>query len=262
MPADPRWAALAGGFSAEAVKEGSGMRRLARSLVLFAVMLSFGFLAAGCGHSGAGGAAGSFSPSRSISVPSRSASFSATATAQPSAAQSATAPAPAAQPSSSPASGSGSSSSLIWLWVGIGAVVLIGIIVLVARSSRRRSAAASGWRSRVIDAYAKGSAVYDAMSAAETPAVLAASDAAARWSEIQRRADDLTQALYALREAAPAEDDRARVADVLHWLQAVRSGMDAERSPGGANGRQAEVVRSRLRSFEAALRALQAPVTA
>ena len=239
------------------------MRRLARSPVLFAAVLSIGFLAAGCGHSGAGGAIASFSPSRSISVPSRSASFSpsatASATAQPSAAQSATAPAPAAQPSSSPVSGSGSSSALIWLWIGIGAVVLIGIIVLVARSSGRRSAAASGWRSRVIDAYAKGSAVYDAMSAAETPAARAAADAAARWSEIQRRADDLTQALYALQEAAPAEDDRARVTDVLRSLQAVRSGMDAERSPGGANGRQAEVVRSRLRTFKAALRELQAP---
>src|ERR1022692_2819664 len=90
------------------------------------------------------------------------------------------------------------------------------------------------------------------------PPLAGLKSSAARWSEIQRRADDLTQTLYALREAAPADDDRARVADVLHWLQAVRSGMDAERSPGGASGRQAEVVRSRLRSFEAALRALQA----
>lgn len=241
------------------------MRRLTKSLALFAAVLSVGFLAAGCGHSGAGGALASLSPSRSISVPSRTASFSPsvsappTDTAQPSAAQSATAPAPTAQPSSSPAPGSGSSSALIWLWVGIGAVVLITIIVLVARSSRRRSAAAASWRSKVIDAYAKGSAVHDAMSVAETPAARAAADAAARWSEIQRRADDLTQALYALSEAAPADEDRARIADVLHWLQAVRSGMDAERSPGGTNGRQAEVVRSRLRSFEAALRALQPP---
>lgn len=241
------------------------MRRLTQSQVLFAAVLSLGFLAAGCGHSGAGGAVGSFSPSRSISVPTRSASFSPsasvppTATAQPSAAQSTPAPTPAAPPSSSPAPGNGSSSALIWLWVGIGAVVLIGIIVLVARSSGRRSAAAAGWRSKVIDVYAKGSAVYDAMSGAETPAALAAVDANARWSDIQRRSDDLTQALYALREAAPADDDRDRVADVLHWLQAVRSGMAAERSPGGASPQQAEVVRSRLRSFGAALRALQAP---
>jgi len=35
----------------------------------------------------------------------------------------------------------------------------------------------------------------------------------------------------------------------------VRSGMDAERSPGGASPQQADAVRSRLWSFEAALRA-------
>ena len=243
------------------------MRRLTQSPALFAAILSLGFLAAGCGHSGVGGAIASKSisaPSRSISVPSRSASFSpsapvpATATAQPSA-TSATAPAPAAQPSSSPAPGSGSSSSLIWLWVVLGGVVLIGVIVLIARSRGRRSAAAAGWRSRVVDAYAKGSALYDAMSVAEQPAALAAEDARARWSDIQRRADDLTRALYALREAAPDEEERARVADVLASLQAVRSAMDAERAPGGADARQAEVVRGRLYSFEASLRALRAP---
>jgi len=252
---------------------------LIKSPVLFAAILSLGFLAAGCGHSVAGGAIASLAPSRSVSVPSTSvsvpsrsvsvpsrsagsspsATIPATGTEQPSATQKATAPVPTAKPSSSPAPGGGSSSALIWLWVVLGAVVLIGVIAFVARSSGRRSAAASVWRSRVIDAYAKGSAVYDAMSVAETPAALAAADAAARWSEIQRRADDLAQTLYALREAAPADDDRARVSDVLHWLQAVRSGMDAERIPGGANVRQAEVVRSRLLSFEAALRALRAP---
>jgi hypothetical protein len=97
------------------------------------------------------------------------------------------------------------------------------------------------------------------MSVAEGPGGLAAEDARARWSDIQRRADDLTQTLYAMREAAPNEEDRARVADVLASLQAVRSGMDAERAPGGASTREAEVVRGRLRAFEAALRSLRAP---
>ena len=107
LQADPYWNGQASGFSSEAIRdrrEGSGMRRLARSPVLFAAMLSFGFLAAGCGHSGAGAAIASLSPSRSVSVPSvsvpsRSASFSPgvsfspTATAEPPAGQSATAPA-------------------------------------------------------------------------------------------------------------------------------------------------------------------------
>jgi hypothetical protein len=132
--------------------------------------------------------------------------------------------------------------------------------VWIARSARRRSAAAAGWRSRLIDAYAKGSALHDAMSVAESPGGLAAADAGARWSDIQRRADDLAQTLYALREAVPEDSsDRARIDDTLASLQAVRSAMDAERAPGGAGSQQAEVVQSRLASFESSLRALGAP---
>jgi hypothetical protein len=141
----------------------------------------------------------------------------------------------------------------------LGAVVLIGAIVWIARARSHRAAAAAGWRSGVIDAYAKGSALHDAMSAAETPGALAAADAGARWSDIQRRGDDLGQALYALREAAPDEESRARVANALASLQAVRSAMDAERAPTGADPQLAAVVRGRLASFEVSLRALRAP---
>ena len=118
--------------------------------------------------------------------------------------------------------------------------------VLIARSARRRSAAATGWRSRLIDAYAKGSALHDAMSVAEAPGRLAAADAAARWSGIQRRADDLAQTLYTLREAVPQDSaDHAGIENTLASLQAVRSAMDAERVPSGAGPEHAEVVRSR-----------------
>jgi hypothetical protein len=142
----------------------------------------------------------------------------------------------------------------------LGVLVLAGLIALIARSGRRRSAAAAGWRSRLVDAYAKGSALHDAMSVAGSPRGLASADAAARWSDIQRRADDLAQTLYALREAVPPDSaDRARIDDTLASLQAVRSAMDAERAPGGAGYEQAEVVRSRLASFESSLLALGAP---
>ena len=139
----------------------------------------------------------------------------------------------------------------------LGALILIGVIVWIARARGRRSATAAGWQSSVIDAYAKGSALYDAMSVAEMPGALAAADAGARWSDIQRRADDLTQTLYALREAAPDEESRGRVADVLASLQAVRSAMDAERVPGRVDAQQAEVARERLAFFEASLRLLR-----
>jgi hypothetical protein len=159
--------------------------------------------------------------------------------------------------SGSPAASSGSGTNLLWLWILLGALVVIGAIVLIVRSAGRRSAAAAGWRSKVIDAYAKGSALHDAMSVAETPGALAASDAAARWYDVQRRADDLTQTLYALREAAPNEDNRGRVANTLASLQAARSAMDAERAPGGAGPYNADIARSRLMDFEASLRALR-----
>lgn len=136
--------------------------------------------------------------------------------------------------------------------------MLVGVIVWIARARGRRAAAAAGWRSGVIDAYAQGSTLHDAMSLAETPGALAANDAGARWSDIQRRADGLTQTLYALREAAPDDEAGAKVADALASLQAVRSAMDAERAPGGAGAQQAEVTRGRLAAFEASLRALRA----
>ncbi len=179
-----------------------------------------------------------------------------TATAAPPT-ESTTSPAPATSPSAA-ASGGSSGTSLLWLWILLGVLILAGLITWIAMSGRRRSAAAAGWRSRLIDAYAKGSALHDAMSVAEVQGDLGASDARARWYDIQRRADDLAQTLYTLREAAPDPEDQAAIADVLASLQAVRSAMDAERAPGGARPELAEVVRRRLYAFESSLRALRA----
>ena len=221
------------------------MRRSAKGLSLPVVLLAAGLLVAGCGGTISSSIGGL--PSRTATVSARP-GVTVTVTSAP------TAPATG---SAAPAASSGT--SLIWLWVLLGVLVVAGLIALIARSSRRRSAAAAGWRSRLVDAYAKGSALHDAMSVAEAPGGLAAGDAAARWSDIQRRAYDLAQTLYALREAVPQDSaDRAKIADTLASLQAVRSAMDAERAPGGASLEQAEVVRSRLASFESSLRALGA----
>jgi hypothetical protein len=100
--------------------------------------------------------------------------------------------------------------------------------------------------------------LFDAMNVAELPGALAGADSAARWADIQRRADDLAQTLYSMRETAPDEDQRARVTDALGALQAVRSAMAAERAPG-AGPEHAEMVRARLFGFDAALRALRPP---
>jgi hypothetical protein len=178
-----------------------------------------------------------------------------TATAAPT--ESATSPTPTASTSAA-ASGSSSGTSLLWLWILLGVLILAGLIAWIVQSGRRRSAATAGWRSRLIDAYAKGSALHDAMVVAEAQGDLASSDARARWYDIQRRADDLAQTLYALREAAPDPEDQAAMGEVLASLQAVRSAMDAERAPGGARPELAEVVRRRLYAFESSLRALRA----
>jgi hypothetical protein len=176
----------------------------------------------------------------------------ATATATPPAATSAAASSPGA------AASGGSGSSLLWLWILLGVLILAGLITWIVQSGRRRSAATAGWQSRIIDAYAKGAALHDAMGVAEAQGDLGTSDARARWYDIQRRSDDLAQTLYALREAATDPGDQARIADVLAALQAVRSAMDAERAPGGAGMQQADLVRSRLAAFESSLRALRA----
>ena len=137
--------------------------------------------------------------------------------------------------------------------------MLAGLIAWIVSAGRRRSAKAAGWESRLVDAYSKGSALHDAMAVAEGPGAIAAADAGARWADIQRRADDLTQTLYALRESAPDDGTRARIGNTLTSLHAVRSAMDAERAPGGVSPMQAEVVRGRLSAFEESLRALRAP---
>ena len=265
------------------------MRCTIRGVSLLAVILVAGCLAAGCGST-VQSAIGNVTSSRTAASPATLPATTAQpgTTAPPTTAPPATTAAPTATtapstPSAAPStavttvtttatptataatatptaavSGSGSGTNLIWLWVLLGVLVLVGLITWIARSGRRRSAAAAGWRSKLIDAYAKGSALYDAMSVAEIQGDLASSDARARWYDIQRRADDLAQTLYALREAAPDPGDQARIADVLASLQAVRSAMDAERAPGGAGPLQADVVRSRLSAFESSLRALRA----
>jgi hypothetical protein len=231
------------------------MRRSPKRRSLLAAIVVAGCLAAGCGGS-VTSSIGSL-PSRTATVSARPSAPAAPTTQPPT--HSVTTSAPTAPSSVSASPGASSGTSLTWLWVLLGVLVLAGAIVWIARSGRRRSAAAAGLRSRFVDAYAKGSALHDAMSVAEVPGGLAAADAAARWSDIQRRSDDLAQTLYALREAVPQEGtDQARIDDALASLQAVRSAMDAERAPGGASLEYADVVRSRLASFESSLRALRA----
>jgi hypothetical protein len=246
------------------------MWRSTKGLCLIAVILVAGCLAAGCGSTAssainnlksktatATGIPSVTSTATETSTPTQPVPSTSTATVTATATATSTetsTPTPTTSPS---AAATGSGTSLLWLWILLGAAALAGLIALIVSSGRRRSATAADWRSRLIDAYAKGSALHDAMSVAEAPGEFASPNAAARWADIQRRADDLTQTLYSLREAVPDDGDSARIADTLTSLQAVRSAMAAERASGGVDPQQAEVVRSRLYSFEMSLRELR-----
>jgi hypothetical protein len=215
------------------------IRRRTGCLVLTAATLAAGLLVTGCSGT-ISSAVKSAVPS--VNLPSRPAGQT---------------PAAAASPESTAASSS-PGSSLLWLWILLAVLALIIIAFLIARS-RRGPKPADIWRSRALDAYAKGSALYDAMELAEAPGALVAQDAAARWADIQRRADDLAQTLYAMREAAPDEDKQMRTDDVLVALQAVRSAMAAERGADVSQVPPPDLVRSRLMSFGASLQALREP---
>jgi hypothetical protein len=152
--------------------------------------------------------------------------------------------------SSSSAHG-GSGSPPVWLLVVIGAFVLFAVIAQVVLWLGRRpgvEAVEGGWYLRLIDAYSKGSALHDAMSAAEEPARLAA----------QSPADELAQTLYELRQSAPDPESRARVDDALQSLQAVRSAISRQ-TASGAGAAQAGSVRGLLFQFQASLQALRVP---
>jgi type IV secretory pathway VirB10-like protein len=145
-------------------------------------------------------------------------------------------------------------STPVWPWVlaGLGALALIGGIVWFARSSSRRTDAAAAWRTRRLNAYAEGAALHDAILSARP-------DDAAQWAEIQRRANDFTQRLYQLREAAPDQDGQARAEQVLASLQALRSAIDTERASGPVHGMTAEITRERLNDFRLSLYTLRDP---
>lgn len=177
------------------------MRRSAKSLslpvaILVAILVAAGLAVGAAGCAGAGSTVKGAISSVASNLPSRSATAGTATTA-------------------------GSGTSLIWLWILLGAVLAAVLIVWITRMARRGSStAAADWRSRLVGAYAQGSALCDAMNVAETPGAMAAADAGARWADIQRRADDLAQTLYALRESVPDPADQMRIADTLDAFEA------------------------------------------
>jgi glucose/arabinose dehydrogenase len=166
---------------------------------------------------------------------------------------------PAGSASATASPTASSASNLLWLWVLLGAAVVIGLTAWIVHARRKHRAGQADWNTRLIDAYAQGAALHDAMAAAATPAGPGTAEATARWSDIQRRADDFGQMLYALQETAPDDENRLRIAAVLASLHSVRSALEAEWSTPHDTGTMSEVTRDRLSFFMSSLNELREP---
>ena len=239
------------------------MRHRVNRVLLAAVIAGAGCLAAACVQGASGAIATSPGVVASVTEtpppsPTSAAPSPTPSVVSPTEAPTTAAPTSPAAPATSPASSSGLASDLIWLWIVLGALVLLGIIFFATRGPSRSSVAAASWRSRAEDAYAAGGALDRAVRAAERQGAFTEGNSA-RWHDIQRHADDLTQRLYAMRETAPNEERRGQVADALAALQGVRYAVDAQRAPGGAGAQQSGPLHARLLDLESSLNELRLP---
>ena len=244
----------------------SGVQRLIKSVLLASAVLLAGCLVTACAQNARAAVTASSpsagAPATATSPPSPTPTVASPTTA-PTTASPTTAPSTAStapSPSSSSSSTSGFGANLIWLWFVLGALVLLGIILLATRSpARSRSPVeTANWHSRAVDAYAKGAAFDGAVRTAERLDV-STEAASIHWADLRRRADDLTEVLYAMRETAPTDHRRAQVENAILSLRAVRDAFDAQRPPGGASSQQGGVLRSQLSALESALNALRVP---
>lgn len=236
------------------------MRKEAAGWVLAILIVVASSLVTACGQSGAVKQVVSSFTTRSTAAPAHSTAPA----AAPSQAGSAASPGPAAAagtpaPAATATPASPGTSGWLWLWLALAVLAVATLTALFIRVRHRRAARATDWQTRLIHVYAKGAALHDAMAVAETPEVLGAPDAGARWADIRRRADDFGQSLYALRESAHDDQERVVFTDVLAASRAAVSAMAAERSAGGTNDLIADMVRDRLSAFGLSLRWLRNP---
>ena len=192
------------------------------------------------------------SPSPSV-APTTAAPSSSAPAAPSSAATSATPSSSSATPSPTGSSGSSGPFSLVWLWIILAAIAAIALIVAISQVGRGRADRRRAWRTRAADAYARGTSLTGAVQGATQASQYRDPSAGARWTDVQRRAEDLTRALQTLREVAPTTYDRARVDDVLTTLSQVQSASQAGDPQAAAR------LQARLRDFEDALQALREP---
>jgi len=158
---------------------------------------------------------------------------------------------PTPSPTASPAASE--SSSFPWVWVILGALVVILLVALIARSSGRRGAERTDWRTRSLHAYAQGAGLVDALTLeTSSPPVGSDQEWVQRWSDLDRRADALSTELHEIETGSPDPQTTQIVTDLGSSLSILRTSLRSHAQAGP--GTPAGPLTDRVQEFERALR--------
>jgi len=170
---------------------------------------------------------------------------------------------PASSPPSSPASQGASttvesgSDTVAWAWIALLALVVILLVALIARSSGRRGAERSDWRTQALHAYAQGASLVDALSVETSGATTTdRQEWIRRWTDIDRRAGSLATELRDVETGSPDQQTTQIIEDLVSSLTVLRSSLraHAEAGPGSPAG----PLTDRLQEFERSLQTFRA----
>jgi len=145
----------------------------------------------------------------------------------------------------------------VWAWVLLVVVVIVAIVAVVARSSGRRGAARSDWRTRALEVYAQGASLVDALSLETSgPAPARQDEWIRRWGDIDRRADAFSTALHGVESGSRDTQTTQAIGDLESAATVLRSSIRAraEAGPGGQPG----PLMDRVQEFERCLQAYRA----
>jgi len=161
--------------------------------------------------------------------------------------QTSAAPSPTTSPTAS------ESSSFPWGWVILGALLVILLVALIARSSGRRGAERTDWRTRGLHAYAQGAGLVDALTLeTSSPPVGSDQEWVQRWSDLDRRADALSTELHEIETGSPDPQTTQIVTDLSSSLSILRTSLRSHAQAGP--GTPAGPLTDRVQEFERALR--------
>lgn len=170
--------------------------------------------------------------------------------------------------------GAGDDEFPLWGWIVIAAAAVLvigGLIAWLQRGRRRAAAEKSVWSDRALDTYGRAVVIHDALVADLSTGLLAGvavEDTKRRWGDAERRIDDLTAELHALKARTPDDTSARAVRDLLTTLGALRSAVQShfyvrtrDEAPTLTEAQLEEsesLVRQRLSEFDGSLRALKA----